>query len=156
VGNNTFAYASFSTPIDPSSSNRAHITHTVKVINPKNNKSTTVIMMLDTGATNSYLDGYAVKPLGLNLTSGRPVVLTHISGDVTAYFHTLLFQIGTLKPIPLEVMISDSDTLELGNLLGWNGLLNRMNLEISGRWVKYTELAALGMVNSQAFFRSRV
>lgn len=154
MGTNTFSYATFTVPVDTKpypGGYGIHFIHPVKIINPKNNKSVTIKMMLDTGAQSTYIKKKDVDPLGLDIKDGVEGIVSNIRGDFKTHTHNLLFQIGNLKPILLPVRVGEN----LNNLLGRNGLLDKLRLEITGKKLSYIELAQAAMGSAQAYFRSR-
>jgi hypothetical protein len=122
----------------------------VKVINPKNNKSTTVQMKVDTGAYGTRIDSKVAEKIGLDVKVGQKM----ISGPYPVYEHKVKLQVGSLKPVTALTIVQ----VEPMNyyLLGWNSFIDQYRFEASGNNVKFTELAALAMANSTAYFRSKV
>ena len=147
------SFASFSSPI------YGKVFYTdVKLTNPKNNKSVTVTMLVDTGAANSRLDGskYAT-PLGLDIKSGKgpySSVGPSITSKEVSYAHDLQIQIGDLKTITGPVFVTIQKPLF--NNLGWTGVLEKYQVKVEPTKLTYIELAQAAMANAQAYFRSRV
>lgn len=154
---NTFSYASFTVPVNPKTPSAAHFLHPVKIINPKNNKSVTIEMLVDTGAEATTIHYPDIKSLDIDLKEGPKGTFSSVEVESgTFYQHNLIFQIGNLKPIQLPVNIHTVKTESDVNLLGWQGLLRGITIEITGKKLTYTELAQAAMANAQAYFRSRI
>lgn len=149
------AYATFTTPTSPVSPLSAHFLHAVKLINPKNNKSATILALLDTGAEYSLVHHKFIQNLGLDLTKGQSISYVSSDSKGTAYRHNLQVQIGTLKPITMPITIYTGTVEQPPNMLGWGGLLKGLKFEISGKKLTYIELAQAALGSAQAYFRSR-
>ena len=150
---NTFSYASFTSPL----SGRNFYT-SVKVTNPKYNKSVTITMLADTGALNSQIDGETYgPPLGVNVTSGEAASSLTTAGSATSYKHLMNLQITGLKPfINVPVYFTVKRPNPYFNNLGWTGVLEKLQLNVTPTKLTYTELAQAAMANAQAYFRSRI
>jgi hypothetical protein len=147
------SYASFSSPLY----GRVFYTN-VKITNPKTDKSVTVLMLADTGAENSQVDGttYA-EPLGIELTKGQPATSTTSVGTVTSYLHRVTIQIGGLKPITnVPMYFTSKKPSPYFNNLGWNGALEKLQINVTPNKLTYSDLAVAAMGNAGAYFRSRV
>jgi hypothetical protein len=153
MGSNTFSYASFSSPLY----GRVFYTN-VKITNPKTNKSITVLMLADTGAENSQLDGTThAEPLGLELTKGIPATSMTVAGSVNSYGHNMTIQIGGFKPLTnVPIYFTATKVKPYFNNLGWKNALERLQVEVTPNKITYTELAQAAMANAQAYFRSRI
>lgn len=137
----------------------------VRVINPKNNKGVNIIMLADTGAQNSQIDGtkYA-KALGIDMKTGVPSTCTGTAGSMECYRHSLTLQLpGGIQPLT-NVPVYLTTQVPLFNNLGWTNALEKLQVTVKPTSITYTEFAAakaaatqaaLGMVNSQAHYRSR-
>lgn len=147
------SYASFSSPL----SGRVFYT-SVKVTNPKNNKSVTITMLADTGALNSQIDGETYgPPLGVNVASGVPSTSTTTAGTITSYKHYMTMQIASLQPFTnVPVYFTAKKPSPYFNNLGWIGALEKLQLNVTPNKLTYSELAQAALGNAQAYFRSRI
>lgn len=147
------SYASFSSPLY----GRVFYT-SVKVTNPKNNKSVTITMLADTGAQNSQIDGETYgPPLGVTVTSGEPSSSSTTAGTVASYKHLMNLEIPGLKPfLNAPVYFTVKRPNPYFNNLGWAGALEKLQLNVTPNKLTYSELAQSAMANAQAYFRSRV
>ena len=147
------SFASFSSPL----SGRVFYT-SVKVTNPKNNKTVTITMLADTGALNSQIDGetYAT-PLGLDITTGEQSTSTTTAGSITSYKHFMTMQIASLKPFTnVPVYFTAKKPKPYFNNIGWIGALEKLQLNVTPNKLTYSELAVAAMGNAGAYFRSRI
>lgn len=149
------SWATFTTPTSSVSPESAHFLHAVKIINPNNNKSATILALLDTGAEYSIIHHKFIQSIGIDLTKGRQFSYVSSDSKGTAYQHNLQVQIGTLKPITMPITIYTGAVEQPPNMLGWKGLLQGLKLEISGKKLTYIELAQAALGSAQAYFRSR-
>lgn len=146
------AYASFTVPVSTGSGYSIHFIHPVKIINPANNKSVSVNLMVDTGGEITRISYSRVASLGINLTSGRRGTMTTVyKGQIPTYRHNLAIQIGTLKPITIPVSLHTAKG-DITDTLGWTGVLDKLSLTLSGRKLTYTEVATTAL--AMAFFSS--
>ena len=147
------SYASFSSPL------YGKVFYTsVKVTNPKNNKTVTITMLADTGAVNSNIDGetYAT-PLGITVTSGEPGTSTSTAGSIQSYKHLMNLEIPGLKPfLNAPVYFTVKRPKPYFNNLGWTGALEKLQLNVTPNKLTYSELAQSAMANAGAYFRSRI
>lgn len=153
-----YSYASFTVPLV----GKVFFT-TVKVINPKNNKSVNVLMLVDSGAQNSQIDGTKfAEPLGIDLKSGVLSTSYGVRGvKLSSYRHVLNLQIGNL-PVLTNVPVFLTDSQPQFNNLGWNGALEKLYTTVTPTKLTISDTLALGqqaqaaMGRASAYFRSRI
>ncbi len=81
------------------------------------------VITLDTGATYSLFDGKRVRSIGLDLTTGKSIQLTALSGSMPARLHPVTLEILGSR-IKCEVAFSEREVRR--ELLGRHDLFPRV------------------------------
>ena len=108
----------------------------IKFFNVKTNKPYTIQVRLDTGGYMTTLAGEHAAPLGVKVTDGKESSLIGQGGSLTTYEHTLVMQVGNLKPVETDVLFLPSGH---GSALGRVNGLSHYSLTMAYNTVSFTE-----------------
>jgi len=86
-----------------------------------------LLAIVDSGARYCFFDGRRAKSIGLDLTSGKQIKLTGLSGELRAWLHHVTLEIEGSK-FDCEVAFSDGAIAR--ELLGRSGLFSQIRLAL--------------------------
>lgn len=126
----------------------------------KNGKTVSIPrMMVDTGASATFVNASYAKTLGIDLKKGIAGQVVAISERCPSYTHIVDLRVGNLSLLR-NVQVTFVEKPCDKALLGWQGILQKAKLEVYGGMntpkLTYSELAVAAMANSSAYFRSRI
>lgn len=148
-----YSFASASFPLGQ------YAEHPVTFYNVKTKAPVTITLELDTGTLYTELEGKYAKQLGIDNPTKNYVGFDEVDtlyGTEKLYMHRIAMKVGNLKPIATRVYFNMNPDTADHNLLGVKDFIESVRTQITKDRITYTELAALAMVNSAAYFRSRI
>ncbi len=85
------------------------------------------VLQIDSGAVISLLERSAGSILGLNVESGRRIILSSVGGSETvAWVHEIPMRISEGLEIVVPFAVADSESVP--PLLGWTGVFDKLRI----------------------------